>query len=347
MTSLPSYLEIKSSFPIPLRAQTFIQKSREKIRNILRGEESQILLIVGPCSIHEPASAIEFALRLRDLSYSLSSNFFFVMRVYCEKPRTLVGWNGFLYDPHLNGSNDVQTGIILTRQLLIELASLEIPTATEFLHPCTAFYYDDLISWGCIGARTSSSPVHRQLASSLSMPIGFKNGVAGDISAAVYGAAAAMHPQTYIRLSDDHKELSVCETLGNRDTHVILRGGESGPNFDAASIAHVCKSLREKELPQRLLIDCSHQNSEKNPYRQTAVFQSVLSQITDGHHAIRGMLFESHLREGNQPLDNPASLQYGVSITDACLDWNATADLFHWGKDYIDRSKSELCCFLP
>ena len=337
MQPLPSYKELKTRFSLSSAQRLFIEESREAVRAILNGTDSRLLLIVGPCSIHDSASAKEFACRLKQLAAAVSSHFFLVMRVYCEKARTSSGWKGFLYDPLLDESHAMHLGIEWSRQLLLDLSTLQIPAATEFLDPLTAFYYDDLITWGSIGARTSSSQTHRQLASGLSMPIGFKNGVAGNISAAVNGALAGSHPHTYMGLSDNG-HLTIFNTPGNPDSHVVLRGGESGPNYDPSSVSETLTRLDHLQLPLRLLIDCAHQNSGKKHDRQPGVFQSVIHQIVEGNNNIRGLMLESHLYAGNQtlPMDR-SKLQYGISLTDPCLDWPSTAHLIQWGVQHLQQ----------
>jgi 3-deoxy-7-phosphoheptulonate synthase len=257
------------------------------------------------------------------------------MRVYCEKPRTASGWKGFLYDPLLDGSHAMHLGIEWTRQLMLDLAAMQVPIATEFLDPLTAFYYDDLVTWGSIGARTASSQIHRNLASALSMPIGFKNGVAGNIAAAINGALAASHPHTYMRICDNGKP-TISRTAGNPDAHIVLRGGESGPNYDPASVSEALMHLEHVKLPPRLLIDCAHGNSDKNDERQSVIFRSIIHQILEGNANIRGIMLESHLHAGNQPLmASPSPLRYGVSVTDPCLDWDSTAHLIQWGVQHL------------
>lgn len=334
MPLLPSYKELKNQLPLSDFHHFFIEQSRQTIRQILHRTDSRLLCIIGPCSIHDPLSAKEFAARLKQLALELSPYFFLVMRVYCEKPRTSAGWKGFLYDPFLDGSCDIKTGIFWTRQLLLELASMEVPAAAEFLDPLTAFYYEDLISWGSLGARTSCSQPHRQLASHLSMPMGIKNGITGNLSTAVNGVSAASLPHTYAGLNG-LSQPSIIRTKGNPDAHLVLRGGENGPNYDPLSVAEALKRLEIAQLPQRLLIDCSHQNSGKQHDRQPHVFQSILHQVVEGNPTIRGVLLESHLQAGNQPLTSPLHLTYGVSITDACLDWHATDHLMRWGASYL------------
>lgn len=322
-----TYKESKALFPLHSKHKLFIEEARSTIREILNGNDSRILLIVGPCSIHDQKSAKEFAILLKELQRKVRSQFFIVMRVYCEKPRTTSGWKGFLYDPLLDGSYEIKLGIQWTRQLLLDLSDFEIPIATEFLDPMTAFYYDDLVTWGSIGARSSSSQIHRQLASDLAMPIGFKNGVAGDISAAINGALAASYSHKYIRIDEDG-EATITTTAGNPDSHVVLRGGESGPNYDKFSVSNTLLQLEKLNLPARLLVDCSHHNSFKQHTQQIQVFQSVIDQIKQGNHQIKGLMLESHLNEGNQELTSrKTTLKYGVSITDSCLDWYSTSEL--------------------
>lgn len=340
MTSLPSYRELKSRLSLEFSEENFINESRQNVRAILDGRDPRLMLIVGPCSIHDPHSAKEYAAKLNHLAKAVSPHFYLLMRVYCEKPRTSKGWKGFLYDPLLDGSHAIRLGIESTRQLLIELAQLKIPAATEFSDPAAAFYYDDLISWGSIGARTSSSQIHRQLASDLSMPIGFKNGLAGNISSAINGVLAAADPHYYLR-SSENGILSIQLTKGNPDGHVVLRGGENGPNFDASIVSDTLAKLGSKKLLSRLLIDCSHHNSGKNHEHQANVFRSVIHQVAEGNRSIRGLMLESHLYGGSQSMpENPACLKYGISITDPCLDWISTAALIKWGAEHLENHLS-------
>jgi 3-deoxy-7-phosphoheptulonate synthase len=342
MSRLPSYQELKYRFPLTASQMHFVSKSRQTIQNILDGKDSRLLGIIGPCSIHDLQSAKEFAKQLHELALHLSDHFFLIMRVYCEKPRTLAGWKGFLYDPFLDGSNQILTGIEWTRLLLRELIEMEVPTATEFLDPMTAFYYADLISWGSIGARTSSSQTHRQMASGLHMPIGFKNGLAGNLSAAIHGVMSASHSHTYVGLNNQGQP-SIIHTPGNPHAHIVLRGGEpSGPNYDKKSIEDSLMRLTHHHLPQRLLIDCSHQNSGKKPENQSLVFQSVLEQVVEGNTSIKGFMLESHLYGGNQVLlEDPSHLKYGISITDGCLDWETTSQLLQWGSRDLQKTRIE------
>lgn len=327
MQPLPSYKKLKEELPLADSQVVFIEQSRQTIRNILSGIDSRLLLIVGPCSIHDPISAKEFAYRLIKLAEQVSNDFFIVMRTYFEKPRTTSGWKGFLYDPYLDGSNDLKAGIELTRELLLELTALGIPAATEFLDPLTAFYYDDLISWGSIGARTSSSQPHRQLASGVCMPIGIKNDISGNVSTAIHGLICASLPHTHLGMSEVGYPTTI-QTKGNTDTHLVLRGGEEGPNYHSLFVQEALLQLKQHELPQRILIDCSHQNSGKRHDQQSRVFESIVEQIIAGNESIRGIMLESHLYAGNQSLlKNPSQLEYGISITDGCLDWHTTEAL--------------------
>lgn len=344
MESLPPYKELKTHFPLLPSQYRFIEESRQTVRAILNGTDSRLLLIVGPCSIHDPFSAKEFAQRLQQLAHSVASQFFLVMRVYCEKPRTASGWKGFLYDPLLDGSDAMRLGIQWTRQLMLELAAMQVPAATEFLDPLTAFYYEDLITWGSIGARTASSQIHRNLASGLLMPIGFKNGVAGNVSAAVNGVMAASHPHTYMRICENGRP-TISRTTGNIDAHIVLRGGESAPNYDPSSVSEALARLEHVKLPPRLLIDCAHHNSGKKYECQPAVFQSVIHQVVEGNMNIRGLMLESHLQAGHQELvDNPAQLKYGISITDPCLDWHSTSHLINWGAQCLLAAQTLSAC---
>lgn len=337
MEVLPSYKAHKDRYPLLPSQQDFIEQSRQTVRAILNGTDPRLLLILGPCSIHDSISAKEYAYQLRSFAETVSSHFFIVMRVYCEKPRSASGWKGYLYDPFLDGSYAMSTGIEWTRKLLLELASMGIPAAAEFLDPLTAFYYDDLITWGSIGARTSSSQPHRQLASGLEMPIGFKNGLAGNISAAVSGALVASQAHAYMGLSPDGFPI-VMRTNGNLDVHTVLRGGDSGPNYLPSFVAETITRLEHAKLPSRLLIDCSHQNSGKKYERQPSVFQSIMHQIVEGNSSIKGVMLESHLYSGKQALGkDPSNLQYGISITDGCLDWHATSHLIQWGAQLVQQ----------
>lgn len=328
---LPTPHELKCELPISSAQVDFLEKSRQKIKHILDGRIPQLLLIVGPCSIHDPDAAIEYATKLQALTQSISDTFHVIMRVYFEKPRTTTGWKGMIYDPYLDGSFAIGDGLRMTRKLLLNLASMQIPAAAEFLDPASALYFNDLISWGCIGARTSESQTHRQMASGLPMPIAFKNSTSGCIDIAVNGVLAASLPQTYMGINEDGR-LSLIRTKGNPLGHVALRGGSCGPNYDPESIAKTFKALKNAGLPQSVIIDCSHDNSNRKHEIQLKVFESVMHQIVQGNKNIRGLILESHINSGNQAIQsNPTLLKYAVSLTDPCLDWPTTEHLIRWG----------------
>ncbi len=324
---LPSPSQLFDEMPIMPEQLLFVTETRRKIIQILEGSDPRLLLIVGPCSIHDLTSAKEYASKLQAMSKEVSDSFLVIMRVYCEKPRTTTGWKGLLYDPHLDGSKELASGLRLTRQLLLEMASLKIPVAAELLEPLSCYYFSDLISWACIGARTSESQVHRQMASGLPMPVGFKNTTSGNVDVAIEGIISAKVPHNFIGLNENGNACTVY-TTGNPYSHIVLRGGKNGPNYDADSIAYVLHRLEQQQLPQKVIIDCSHDNSRGNHERQPLVFQDVMHQILGGERAIRGMILESHLFSGCQPISNPPSaLRYAVSLTDSCLDWQTTEHL--------------------
>ncbi len=325
--SLPTPAELKEKLPATLSQREFVEQSRGRARSILNGEEERMLAIVGPCSLHDPRSAIDYAKRLKELSNEVEETLEIVMRVYFEKPRTVLGWKGFMYDPHLNGSYDVATGVQWTRELFLRLTEMEVPLATEFLDPLSFHYFGDLVTWGCIGARTSSSQIHRQMASHLPLPIAFKNNTDGNIEIAVNGAVASTDPHTFLYLDESGKPVYM-KSRGNPDAHIVLRGGEQRSNYDPSSIAEAMAHLKNAQLPQRIIVDCSHDNSRRNPYRQREVLCAVMDQLVVGNDAIKGFILESHIEGGNQPIPDCASkLKYGVSITDPCLDWKTTESL--------------------
>lgn len=338
MTLLPPS-ELKKIYPLENGQKLFLDKTRKEISQILDGHDSRTLLIMGPCSIHDVKAAKEYAIQLKHLSKEVSDQFLLVMRAYYEKPRTSLGWKGFLSDPDLDHSHDLEKGLILTRQLLLELLQLEVPLAAEFLEPLSSTYFEDLISWGCIGARTSASQTHRQMASGLSMPIAFKNSTDGNIEVAIHGMIVSAQPHVYMGI-DQNGQIAVRQTAGNGQGHLVLRGSDTHTNYDPVSISKALKSLKMAQLPLRLLVDCAHGNSNRNQEQQKDVFQSVIHQIVEGNPYIRGLLLESHLNAGNQPLThNPKQLRYAVSITDPCLDWTTTEQLILWA---YRKMKNEL-----
>lgn len=337
-TLLPTPLELQHELAESQSQREFIAKSRETIKQILNGSDPRLMLIVGPCSIHDPLAAIEYAHKLKDLAHVVSDCFFIVMRFYTEKSRTSRGWKGMLYDPNLDGSHQITTGLRLTRKLLLELATLQIPAAAELLDPFTAPYFSNLLSWGCIGARTCESQPHRLMASGLPFPVAFKNSTSGNIQAAVNGAlvASLSHPSIAIQKNG---RLGMVQTNGNVDAHVTLRGGIGASNYDPTSIQFTLDALKKAHLPLRMLIDCSHDNSRGNPAQQPVVFQSVLNQIIEGNPYIRGLILESHLFSGNQPFV-PSALRYAVSITDPCLDWTSTCQLIQEGQRILKQTNA-------
>lgn len=342
---LLSPFQIHRQLPISTGQQKFVEESRHTIQQILEGKDSRLLLIVGPCSIHDITAAKEFATKLRTLAYSLSDRFFIAMRVYFEKPRTSQGWKGILYDPRLDGSHDIATGIQWTRQLLLDLAEMGIATGAELLDPFSAHYFGDLLAWGCIGARTAASPTHRQMASGLPMPIAFKNSTDGNIETAVNGILCAVEPHSYIGMNMKG-QLSAVETTGNSHGHIVLRGGRKQPNYDPESIAHALDLLKKVNLAQRLLVDCSHDNSVRNHENQIPVFKSVVHQVIEGNRSIRGMLIESNIHAGNQPFSTkPSERKYAVSLTDPCLSWASTEQLLQWGYATLKHHSSTVSSY--
>jgi 3-deoxy-7-phosphoheptulonate synthase len=321
---LPSALQLKQQLPLDNALSQQVNAHRQAIRAILDGEDSRLLVIVGPCSIHDPESALEYAANLARLAQEVSDSMLLLMRAYVEKPRTTVGWKGLAYDPHLDGSDDMATGLELSRELMREMLRLGLPVATELLQPMAAGYFDDLLSWVAIGARTTESQIHREMASGLGMPVGFKNGTDGGVGIACDAMRSAAHPHRHFGI-DSQGHPAVIQTQGNPDTHLVLRGGHRGPNYDRQSVAQIHGDLTRLKIPARILVDCSHANSGKDPLRQPQVFEDVLEQRVQGNRALVGMMLESHLFEGCQPLG--ATMRYGVSVTDGCLGWASTEQL--------------------
>jgi 3-deoxy-7-phosphoheptulonate synthase len=304
-----------------------VNRSREEIGAILNGEDDRMVMLVGPCSIHDETAGIEYAQRLAKLADRLNDRIAIVMRVYFEKPRTTIGWKGFINDPHMNGTFDVSHGLARARQFMLDVVDMGLPTATEWLDPITPQYLADVVSWGAIGARTVESQTHRQLASGLSMPIGFKNGTGGTIQIAVDALLAARTQHVFFGVDGDGRS-SIVKTSGNPAGHIVLRGGKTGPNYDAESVDSAIEALRSSGENPNVVIDCSHANSNKDHNLQPVAFRNIMEQRTAGNRHIVGMMLESHLFEGSQALpDDPSQLKYGVSITDACLGWDTTKDL--------------------
>lgn len=322
---LPSPAELQAESPLSEKQAAKVEQDRQEIADIFAGEDDRLVVVVGPCSIHDPVAAMEYANRLSPLARSFADDLKVVMRVYFEKPRTTVGWKGLINDPHLDQSFDVPFGLRTARKVLTDIVNLDLPAACEFLEPNSPQYYADAVAWGAIGARTTESQVHRQLASGMSMPIGFKNGTDGNVDVAIHAASAAASPHFFFGTSDDGQP-SVVETAGNQHCHVILRGGSGGPNWDAESVAGVTAKLGEDS---RIMIDASHANSGKDHVRQVEVTRGIGKQIADGNENIAGIMMESFLVGGAQSLDERGveGLTYGQSITDACMDIDDTVDL--------------------
>jgi 3-deoxy-7-phosphoheptulonate synthase len=313
---------------VPLREAdaAFVEKERRDAERCLRGEDDRLLVIVGPCSIHDPKSALEYGRLIATARKRYAADLNIVMRVYFEKPRTTVGWKGFINDPKINESYDINSGLRGARRLLIDLAEMGVPAGTEFLDVITPQYIADVVVWGAIGARTTESQVHRQLASGLSMPVGFKNGTDGSIQTALDAIEAAGGQHCFLSVTKDGVA-AIVRTRGNEACHVILRGGKGGTNFDTEAIANVTGQLAARGLPPTVMVDCSHGNSLKDYRKQPLVSQSLSEQIRAGSRAVTGLMIESHLIEGRQDVKPGAELKYGQSITDACVSWETTVEM--------------------
>lgn len=326
--------ELHQKYPASIEQQAFIANMRGEIRSVLNGKDSRLLLIVGPCSIHDLEGAEVYAKRLKTLQDQVSDSFLIVMRTYFEKPRSALGWKGLIHDPLLDGSHQMELGLMLSRKFLLILADLKIGAACEFLDPTAALYNGDLISWGCIGARTSSSQIHRQIASDLAMPIAFKNSTDGGFENAVNGCLAATYPHAYLGLSESGA-LRIHHSKGNPDAHLVLRGGEFKPNYDPHSVRQALQTLHRAGLPQRLIVDCSHDNCSKKHELQPKVFEAALEQALR-ETPIAGIMLESYLQSGNQPLRGGLEqLKFGISVTDPCLSWEETESLILQGSHKI------------
>lgn len=318
--------ELKNKIPLSDSARQFIQQSRQIISNIIHKEDHRLLIVCGPCSIHDIDAAKEYAKRLKVISEDLKDQLYIVMRVYFEKPRTTVGWKGLINDPHLDGTFDIDYGLHSARQLLVDLAEMEIPLATEALDPISPQYIGDTFSWAAIGARTTESQTHREMASGLSVPVGFKNGTDGSLSTSINAMQAAASSHRFMGINNEG-QVALLTTQGNPNGHVILRGGKQ-TNYDSVSVTECEEELAKSNLDSALMIDCSHANSRKDYRRQPLVAEDVIHQIREGNKSIIGLMIESHLNEGNQPSDIPLSeMKYGVSITDACINWGSTEAL--------------------
>jgi 3-deoxy-7-phosphoheptulonate synthase len=325
--ALPSPSALLGELPKTQAQADFVTSARREIHRLIFTDDKRFLLVIGPCSIHDLVAGREYATKLAAIAREVSDRVMIVMRVYFEKPRTTVGWKGLIMDPHLDGSHDIAAGLRVGRNFLREVLDLGLPTATEFLDPITPQYVADLVCWGAIGARTAESQTHRQMASGLSMPLGFKNGTDGSISTAINAIKAAAQPHTFLGINLEGAASAIV-TRGNPDCHVVLRGGTSGSNYSRAHIAQTEQLLAKANLPKAILVDCSHDNSAKQPERQPEVLRELLAQIADGNSSIMGAMIESNLETGSQPFPQPKEkLRYGVSITDGCIGWETTAAL--------------------
>jgi 3-deoxy-7-phosphoheptulonate synthase len=333
-TPLIAPRDLKGELPMTERANAAVVETREAVKRILAGNDPRLMVVVGPCSIHDERSAIEYANRLRGLAGKVEDRLLLLMRVYFEKPRTTVGWKGLINDPWLDDSFDVAEGLRIARRLLMAIDEMGLATATEMLEPITPQYIADLVTWTAVGARTTESPTHRQMASGLSMPVGFKNGTDGEIATAIDALVASRTPHNFLGI-DPSGHTCIIQTTGNPWGHLILRGGRSGPNYSPEHVAQAAELLRQRGLSPRFMIDCSHANSNKDYRRQGEVWNNVLQQRLEGSEAIIGMMLESNLKPGAQKPADPAKLEYGISITDGCIGWDETEELILSGHEKL------------
>jgi 3-deoxy-7-phosphoheptulonate synthase len=337
---LPSPQELKSELATNEQQFNSIKMFRDEIRNVIHGRDPRLLIVVGPCSIHDEAAAFEFAQKLKKVSVDVASNCLLVMRTYFEKPRTIAGWKGFINDPDLDGTFKIAEGLRRARKLMLDITSIDLPIACEMVDLISPQFLADLVSWTCIGARTTESQSHRELASGLSMPVGFKNGTLGDVQIAINAAQSAAHPHSFLSVDDDGK-VSMFGTSGNPDCHIVLRGG-SRPNYDSESVWQAEQSLKEASLFPFLMVDCNHGNSRKDFRRQPTVFRDCLHQVRGGNRSIRAIMLESNLIEGAQKLKAPlSSLAYGVSVTDSCLGFDQTSELIYEASECFAKHNSK------
>ena len=324
---LPTPEQVKRALPLPAASEEFVFRSRGSVRRILDREDPRLFVVVGPCSIHDPKAAREYATRLCGLAQRVEQTMLVLMRVYFEKPRTTIGWKGLINDPDMDDSFQIEKGIGLARELLLFLADIGLPAATEALDPIMPQYLSELVTWTAIGARTTESQTHREMASGLSTPVGFKNGTDGSLAVAINALQSAGHPHHFLGITQQGQS-AVFRTRGNRYGHIVLRGGGGRPNYDSVSIALCERELAQAGLPPRIVVDCSHGNSNKDPGLQSLVAENVANQILEGNRSIVGLMLESNLHWGSQPIPaDRTALQYGVSVTDPCIDWESTEGL--------------------
>jgi 3-deoxy-7-phosphoheptulonate synthase len=332
--------KIKAELPMTSRCRETVVRGRRGVLDVLNQNDDRLLVVLGPCSIHDPKGALEYAGKLARLNEELGDRLLLVMRTYFEKPRTTIGWKGLINDPRMDGSCEIEEGLSIARKLLIEINEMGLPCATEFLDPIVPQYIADLISWAAIGARTTESQTHREMASGLSMPVGFKNGTDGGLQIAIDAMSAARSAHSFVGI-DQEGYTCIVRTKGNPDGHVVLRGGRSRSNYDPESIREACAHLTKHQLPNVLMVDCSHANSGKQSARQAEVWRSITEQRLSGTRAIIGAMLESYLREGSQPMaSDPADLEYGISVTDACIDWACTESLLRSAHELLGERQA-------
>ena len=332
---LPTPSQVKSALPLTDSAEATVLRGRDTVRRILDRQDHRLFVVVGPCSIHDIKAAKEYATRLKQLADEVSDTLYLIMRVYFEKPRTTVGWKGLINDPFMDDSFHIEKGLYLARELLLHLAEIGLPTATEALDPITPQYLSDLIAWTAIGARTTESQTHREMASGLSTPLGFKNGTDGGLTVAINALHSSARPHHFLGINQDG-QCAVFRTRGNRYGHIVLRGGNGRPNYDSVSIAVAEKELAAAKLPGNIVVDCSHGNSNKDPALQPLVAENCVNQIIEGNRSIVALMLESHLHAGNQPIPADLSkLKYGVSVTDSCIDWATTEKLLRNAREKL------------
>jgi len=323
--------DLHRELPASDQQLNLVQSSRQVIEEILEGKDERIFVVIGPCSVHDPDAAMEYARRLKALADEVGDRLYLIMRVYFEKPRTTIGWKGMINDPAMDDSFQVEEGLKRARRLLLDITAMGLPVATEALDPITPQYLSDLISWAAIGARTTESQTHREMASGLSMPVGFKNGTDGNIMVAINAMKSCLSPHHFLGIDTDGR-ISVFMTQGNPYSHVVLRGSDKGPNYDAKSLALCIEALQKNKLREKIMVDCSHGNSNKDHENQPGVFKACIDQATSGNKAICGIMIESNLMPGNQQIPADLSqLAYGVSVTDKCLGWEATEEMMKAG----------------
>lgn len=328
-TPLITPREIKEKIPLTETARTNVAQAREVIRNILDRKDPRLFIVIGPCSIHDVDAAMEYAKRLKKLNDEVGDVLYLVQRVYFEKPRTTVGWKGLINDPYMDNTFKIEDGLHIARKLLLDMTELGLATSTEALDPITPQYLHDLISWSAIGARTTESQTHREMSSGLSSPVGFKNGTDGSLEVAINAMLSVQHPHRFLGIDHDGKT-AITVTTGNPYAHVVLRGGGGKPNYDSVSIALAEQALEKANVSTNIMVDCSHANSNKDPSLQPLVMENITNQILDGNKSIVGLMVESNLKAGNQSIPEDLSqLEYGVSVTDGCIDWQATEDALH------------------